>query len=63
MKKEIYIITGKISDVARRIVGGICFTSGYEIPPCNINQIEKLSAELRELIDRYDELILEEVEK
>jgi len=63
MADEILIAAGKMSNAARGICGGRSFSGFSKVKPCSIEDAGHYVKILRECVDRYDSLILEEMRK
>lgn len=55
-------LAGKMSNAARRVVGGRDITLGNNIPSANLDNLNFFCQQLREAVDNYDEAILRAID-
>jgi len=58
--EDILILSGKLANVTRTLVGGKDLTSGMKIPAANLSNLSEIIEQVRIAIDKYDEAILKQ---
>ena len=58
--RKLLEVAGRMASMVRHIVGGVDFTSGYKKQPVNVTNLGSAIVELRELVDEYDKVLLED---